>query len=204
MTKTETDEIQPGKIQPDGRRARGHESRRRIVEAMLALIGSGTISPSAEEVAARAEVGLRTVFRHFDDMDRLYREISANIAAELWPIATAPLPEGDWRVRLGELIDRRARVFEKMIPYKIAADVHRHRSDFLQVEHEELSRFQRDTLRAALGPRLCRNVLRLETIDLLMSFDAWRRMRLDQKLTVAQCKKLLTAALEALLAGEDE
>ncbi|MDO8421373.1 MAG: TetR/AcrR family transcriptional regulator [Parvibaculum sp.] len=199
MTKAET-----GEVQADGRRARGHENRRKIVEAMLALIGSGTISPRAEEVAARAEVGLRTVFRHFDDMDSLYQEISASMSAELLPIATAPLPEGDWRVRLGELIERRARVFEKMMPFKIAADVHRHRSDFLQAEHDELARFQRDTLRGALGPRLCRNVLRLETIDLLMSFDAWRRMRLDQKLTVVQCKKLLTSAIAALLENDDE
>tara|TARA_R110002110_G_scaffold129314_7_gene309420 strand:- start:983 stop:1582 length:600 start_codon:yes stop_codon:yes gene_type:complete len=199
MAKAETDEIQA-----DGRRARGHENRRRIVEAMLALIGSGTISPRAEEVAARAEVGLRTVFRHFDDMDSLYREISASMAAELLPIAAAPLPEGDWRVRLGELVERRARGFEKMMPFKIAADVHRHRSEYLQVEHDELGRFQRDTLRAALGPRLCRNVIRLETLDLLMSFDAWRRMRLDQKLSVAQCKKLLTSAIAALFENENE
>ncbi len=199
MTKAET-----SVTEADGRRARGHENRRRIVEAMLALIGSGTISPRAEEVAARAEVGLRTVFRHFDDMDSLYREISASMAAELLPIATAPLPEGDWRVRLGELIERRARGFEKMMPFKIAADVHRHRSDFLQAEHDELARFQRDALCAALGPRLCRNVIRLETIDLLMSFDAWRRMRLDQKLSVAQCKKLLMTAISALLENEAE
>lgn len=199
MAKAET-----GTVQADGRRARGQENRRRIVEAMLALIGSGTISPRAEDVAARAEVGLRTVFRHFDDMDSLYREISASMSAELFPIATAPLPEGDWRVRLGELIERRARVFEKMMPFKIAADVHRHRSEYLQVEHDELGRFQRDTVRAAIGPRLCRNVIKLETLDLLMSFDAWRRMRLDQKLSVAQCKKLLTSASAALFENEGE
>tara|TARA_R110000868_G_scaffold20217_3_gene85826 strand:+ start:3735 stop:4334 length:600 start_codon:yes stop_codon:yes gene_type:complete len=199
MTKAET-----SGIQADGRRARGHENRRRIVEAMLALIGSGTISPRAEEVAARAEVGLRTVFRHFDDMDSLYREISASMSAELLPIAVAPFPEGNWRTRLGELTERRARVFEKMMPFKIAADVHRHRSDFLQAEHDEMTRFQRDTLCTALGPRHCRDVIRLETLDLLMSFDAWRRMRHDQKLSVAQCKKLLTLAIAALFENEDE
>lgn len=44
---------------------------------MLELVREGDISPSAELVAARADVGLRTVFRHFKDLDSLYREMSA-------------------------------------------------------------------------------------------------------------------------------
>lgn len=188
----------------DGRRARGAENRRKIVNAMLTLIGEGAISPSAEEVASRAEVGLRTVFRHFDDMESLYREISASMSAELMPIASAPLPDGSWRDRFAELVERRARVFEKMMPFKIAADVHRHRSAFLRDEHVQLAHMQRETLRAALGPRLCRNKLRFEALEVLMSFDAWRHMRLDQNLAVAQAKNLLVLTAQALLRDEDE
>ena len=55
----------------DGRRQRSLTSQRRIVEAMLALVGEGHLTPSAELVAERAEVGLRTVFRQFKDMDTL-------------------------------------------------------------------------------------------------------------------------------------
>ena len=43
---------------------------------MLELVRAGAISPNAEEVAERAGVGLRTVFRRFDDMDSLYREMA--------------------------------------------------------------------------------------------------------------------------------
>ncbi len=184
---------------PDGRRARGHENRRKIVEAMLHLIGEGSISPSAEEVAAQAQVGLRTVFRHFDDMDSLYREISELMAAELMPIAAAPLPEGGWRERLTELVDRRARVFEEMMPFKIAADVHRHRSPFLRDEQEQLNMMQRQTVRAALPPELRKSGLVLEALDLLFSFDSWRRMRQDQRLSVPQAKKLVLFMISALL-----
>ena len=187
---------------PDGRRARGHENRRKIIEAMLGLIGGGAISPSAEEVAARAGVGLRTVFRHFDDMDSLYREISELMTAELMPIATAPLPPGGWRARLAELVERRSRVFEKMMPFKIAADVHRHRSVFLRDEHAQLSAMQRATLREALPPKLRLGGAAFEALDLLMSFDSWRRLRQDQKLPVAQAKKTLLLAVYALLENE--
>ncbi len=188
----------------DGRRARGAENRRKIVEAMLALIGEGAISPSAEDVASRAEVGLRTVFRHFDDMESLYREISALMSAELMPIASAPLMGSNWRDRFSELVERRARVFEKMMPFKIAADVHRHRSIFLRDEHVQLTQLQRETLCAALGPQLCQNKLRFEALEVLASFDAWRHMRLDQNLTVAQAKNLLIQTAMTLLNDEDQ
>ncbi|MFZ3033764.1 MAG: TetR/AcrR family transcriptional regulator [Parvibaculum sp.] len=186
----------------DGRRVRGQENRRKIVEAMLALIGEGMISPSAEEVAARAEVGLRTVFRHFDDMDSLYREISALMSAELMPIATAPFPEGSWQDRIFDLVQRRGRVFEKMMPFKIAADVHRHRSDFLNEEHAEVIGMQRRTLQAALGGKSRLDPLKFEALNLVMSFDAWRHMRIDQKLSVAQVTKILMMSAEALLRDE--
>jgi AcrR family transcriptional regulator len=187
----------------DGRRARGQENRRRIVEAMLALIGEGAISPSAEDVAARAQVGLRTVFRHFDDMESLYRELSTVMFDELMPIASAPFPDGGWRERLGELIERRAKVFEKMMPFKNAADVHRHRSDHLRDEHARLGELQRITLCNALGDEPAVDGLRLEALDLLFSFDVWRHMRHEQKLTVDQCKALLRLTVFTLMTHGD-
>jgi AcrR family transcriptional regulator len=192
----------PKADEPDGRRVRGHENRRKIIEAMLGLIGEGAISPSAEDVAARAAVGLRTVFRHFDDMDSLYRELSELMGAELMPIATAPLPDGDWRERLTEIVERRARVFERMMPFKAAADVHRHRSAFLRNEHAQLAEMQRTMLRQALPMNLRSGGTTFEALDLLTCFDSWRRLRQDQNLSVAQAKKTILAAATALLEGE--
>ena len=48
----------------DGRIQRSERSRETIVQAMLDLIGEGTLSPTAQQVAVRADVGVRTVFRH--------------------------------------------------------------------------------------------------------------------------------------------
>jgi hypothetical protein len=103
---------------------------------------------------------------------------------------------------LGELIERRAKVFEKMMPYKNAADVHRHRSDYLRDEHAILGVFQRATLINALGEKLAIEGPRLEALDLLFSFDVWRHMRQEQKLDVDQCKALLTLTTHSLLASE--
>jgi AcrR family transcriptional regulator len=53
----------------DGRRQRSSRSRERIVLAMIDLIRAGEMSPAAARVAEKANVGLRTVFRHFEEME---------------------------------------------------------------------------------------------------------------------------------------
>ena len=97
-------------LETDGRRLRAVRSRDQIVEAMLALVGEGEMNPSAAQVAARAQVGLRSVFRHFEDMDALYREMSARIEAEILPLVSAPFVARDWRGRICELLARRAQI----------------------------------------------------------------------------------------------
>src|SRR3546814_1040902 len=102
---------------------------------MLDLIEGGDPMPSAARVAEEAGVGLRTVFRHFDDMDSLYSEISATIAERVMPIVTAPYAGADWRANLRDLTQRRVRVFEAMLPFRLAAHIKRYQSPFLIAEY---------------------------------------------------------------------
>ncbi len=104
----------------DGRRERSRSSRARIVQAMLDLVGGGHIAPSAAEVAEQAGVGLRSVFRHFDDMDSLYSEMSDAIEVRLMPVLLKPLAATEWKPRVRELAERRMTVFETMLPYRIS------------------------------------------------------------------------------------
>lgn len=182
----------------DGRRRRGEESRRRIAAAMLDLIREGETSPRAEDVAARADVGLRTVFRHFDDMDSLYSEITTYMAAELLPILSEPLSLERWDVTLNQLVDRRVRGFEKMMPFRIASDVHRHTSEYLKLEHLALLKLLRNNLRAAVPAALREDRIMFEALDMILSIDAWRRLRLDQGLSVNQTRKAVLEAARAL------
>jgi AcrR family transcriptional regulator len=63
-------------IRIDGRRLRTAESRRRVVAALLDCVRDGDFDPSAEVVASRAGVGLRTVFRLFTDKEGLFRQMT--------------------------------------------------------------------------------------------------------------------------------
>ncbi|MBW8811995.1 MAG: TetR/AcrR family transcriptional regulator [Caulobacterales bacterium] len=179
----------------DGRRRRGQDNRERIVTALMALIHEGNLSPSAEQVAAQADVGLRTVFRHFQDMDSLYREISKVIEAELQLIIARPMQAQDWRGRLMELIARRAEVFERIGPFKRAADALRHRSRFLGSDHDRLVGGLRALLTAVLPPQIVSDPLKMEALDLLMSFEAWSRLRQEQRLPPDRAQAVVEAAV---------
>jgi len=170
--------------QLDGRRQRADASRRRIAQAMIELARAGEIAPSADLVAEHAGVGRRTVFRLFNDMEGLYREMHAVMVARLQPIFAPPLQGRTWRERLDELIARRAEAFEDMLPVKTAAEAHRHRSAFLQSGHRKLTQMQRQMLQTVLPPNLAAE--RLEALDLALSFEAWRRLRQEQRLSPKQ------------------
>ncbi|MEZ5995799.1 MAG: TetR/AcrR family transcriptional regulator [Hyphomonadaceae bacterium] len=182
----------------DGRRRRSDASRRRIALAMLDLAREGEAAPSADMVAERAGVGRRTVFRLFSDMDGVYREMHAVMVERLQPQFLAPFKASGWRARLDELVDRRSRMFDEMLAIKSAADAHRYRSNFLQREHKRLTRLQRDTLRAILPAALAEGAV-LEALDLALSFEAWRRLRHEQSLSLKQASAVLRQLVRALV-----
>ncbi len=183
----------------DGRRLRSADSRARIVAAMLALIEEGDISPGAEAVAARAEVGLRTVFRHFKDMDSLYQEMIEVIAGVMRQAGAAPIQATAWRDRIVELVTRRADVFERIAPFKRAADAHRLRSPVFEVAGERMARALREIIRRELPDEALADPVLLESLDLLLSFEAWSRLRREQDLGPAQTCAVLEGVVRRLI-----
>lgn len=190
----------PRKQKQDGRRLRSAASRRRIVEAMRDLVREGAVSPRAEEVAARADVGLRSVFRHFDDMESLYREISELIFAEVTPMLRLPPPAGTVDEIIDEMIDRRTKLFERIMPFRTAADANAYRSTFLAEDRSNMNAQFRDIMRSSLPADIRKDRTLLEALDATLSFDFWRRLRIDQNLSVAQGKRVVEATASALLA----
>ncbi len=186
----------------DGRRLRSAASRRRIVEAMRDLIREGTISPRAEEVAARADVGLRSVFRHFDDMESLYREIGDLILVDVAPMLELPPPSGTADEILEEMIERRAKLFERIMPFRVAADMNAHRSPFLADDRARMNTAFRDIMRSALPAAIRKDRVLVDALDAVLSFDFWRRLRLDQRLSISQARRVVEAAAAPLIGAK--
>ena len=184
----------------DGRRARTVASRARILEAMIDLLQEGETQPSAEAVAAKAGVGVRTVFRLFSDVDGLYRGLQRTMAERLAPILAEPVT-GALAERLDLLVGRRAQIFEEMARPKAFADMHRARSSELQETHRLFIVAQRALLLGHLDGLLPDDVDLASALDLALSFDAWRRLRDDQGLSREVAERVMRRMARALIAS---
>jgi len=185
-------------LSSDGRLRRGERSREAIVAALFELVGEGVLQPTAQQVAARAGVGIRSVFRHFDDMDSLFATMDARLRADALPILREA-PAGSLRERARALVQRRARLFERVAPYKRSANVQRWRSDFLRSRHAHLVRELRADLLRSLPELSEAPAETVDSIDLITSFEAWDRLRADQRLSRERAEATLERALLALL-----
>jgi AcrR family transcriptional regulator len=184
----------------DGRKQRSQSSRARIVRALLHLVANGDYAPSAAKVAEAAGVGLRSVFRHFDDMDLLYREMAETISANVLPLLHKPLEGDDWRERLLAMAQCRARVFEMMLPYRISANLKRFQSEFLMQDYRRLLRMEKSLVEAQLPDSVRADAVAVHAINAVLSFQNWRLLRHDHALPVEEAQAVVERLLRAALA----
>jgi AcrR family transcriptional regulator len=186
-------------VRVDGRRLRTAESRRRVVAALLECARAGEFDPSAEAVAARAKVGLRTVFRLFTDKEGLFREISETVRAQVAALVLVP-PKGEtWRERLDDLMKRRFAAFEEAMPFRRAALTHSHHSAVISANNTAIQGVLRHALTKVLPEDVVADRPTFEAIDMALCIDAWIRLRTDQDLKPAQARAAVQRMVGALL-----
>ena len=186
----------------DGRVRRGAQNRGRILDALYALVGEGELQPTAEQVARRAGVGERTVFRHFEDMDTLHSELSSRLRRQIQPILDEPPVRGSLEERVRGFVARRTRLFESILPYHRSALLQRPNSPFLQRAHAENVRALREDLTRALAPELDGDDgPQADALELVASIEAWDRLRGEQRLGRDRAARVLETAVLVLLTG---
>jgi len=195
LTPPESGEI----VRMDGRRQRTAESRRRVIAALLACVRAGDFDPSAEVVAARAGVGLRTVFRLFVDKEGLFREMSAAVLTQMASLALAPLKGETWRERLDDMMKRRFIAFEDAMPFRRAALAHAHYSSVISANNRAIQAALRHTLSTVLPAEIVADRSTFEAVDMALCIDVWIRLRTDQDLKPAQAKAAINRVVGALL-----
>jgi len=187
-------------IAVDGRRQRSADSRQRILSAMRALIQEGKPDPAAEDVAQRAGVGLRTVFRLFRDMESVCAEMLIPQRQVFFACFTSPFTRPAGRARLHELFDRLAELYEANMPLRRAGSIRRYSSPSLAAAMLELDNAVAGFIRGQLTDTSPSYVYRLEMLTFLMSYDSWMRLRDQQALGPNETKALLDQAINAALA----
>jgi AcrR family transcriptional regulator len=175
----------------DGRIQRSERSRTAIVQAMLELIREGSLSPTAQQVAERADVGVRTVFRHFSDMETLFSTMNEQIKGEVESLFIEKVQTGPYEQRVDGLIERRMEIFATLAPYIRSSTLQRWRSAFLQAEHERTIRTFRLDLRRWLPEVESLPAEVGDALELIVSFEALNRLRVDQRLTLRRTVAVL-------------
>lgn len=184
---------------PDGRKQRSERSRQAIVDAMLEIIMSGKMEPSAAEIAEKAGVSARTVFRHFEEMDSLYSEMTERMEAEILPIIQQPFTGEGWRAQLDQLLDRRAMIYERIMPLKIAASIRRFGSDYLMLNYQRFVHLERTGLEGVLPDSIRKDAALFSAVEMCAGFQTWRRLRQDQELSTDQAAKVVRLAISRLV-----
>ncbi len=180
---------------PDGRAARRKVSRRKIIDCTRKLMVEGYAQPTAEQIANRTGLTTRTLFRHFPDMDSLYLDVLSESLELARAVVDEPLPPGSPAEQLRRIVDRRARVYEHLLPTQISQTLLEHRSDRAQSDTRNDVKRRRKRLKEILPPEIVSDPLLFEAIDGVMSVVFWVSLRRDQKLSAKRAKEVLLCAV---------
>lgn len=190
----------------DGRRLRAARNREAVVKAVLEIIRAqgGGPAPSATEVARRAQVSERTVFRHFADLDSLFLAAAAmqrpTLMAHLSPRPDQPELER----RLAAIVRLRSRLYEEIAPVRRVAMRLASRHDVLATSIEEVHQASRAQLAETFQPELrqvsgARRRDLLDELDLVTSWETWEVLRQRQGCSVDRARKIVSDMLSMLL-----
>lgn len=165
-------------------------SKERVVAAAIELLAEGNMSPTAHDIAKRANLGRRTVFRQFRDMEQLYESIIDVIQSRLTVIAR-PLQSVDWKAKVKEIAERRISYYQEFLPIQRAANAHIHRSPSLQASMMRRKNIMRAFLESSLPREVLNNTVLVEAIDLCLSYETWERLRFQQNLSQLDTMKVI-------------
>ncbi len=188
----------------DGRRARSHRTRAAVAEAMLDCLEDGLLRPSAKQVAERAGVSSRAVFRHFDNMEALLEEAAQlqieRVVGQLPPVVT----EGSLEQRIDALVLHSVRRNEIIAPVRRAALLSEPFSKVIRERHAWMRAAARRQVRSAFAPELAalsdpQRSDRIAALRALLSFGYWEELRRHARLSEDAASRVLRDAVQALL-----
>lgn len=138
----------------DGRHERSRRTREAIVLALTALLDEGRIEPTAPEIAARADVALRSIAQHFPTREDLLAAVAEHHRARLPREEideSAPLAE-----RLASFVRQRAELLEASRVMRRAAAVMAGRSPAVEAAERAAAAARRVVAARAFAPELAK------------------------------------------------
>jgi AcrR family transcriptional regulator len=196
----------------DGRQRRATISKALVVGALLDLLRAGEIDPSIRDIATRAGVSERTVFRHYEDTEQLFAAAVIEQLRRIAPLMDMPRTSGPRRGRVADLVRQRVRLYEELTPVMRAA---MREAPLHPVIREGDDRFQaalRGQVNAvfaeeiASAPKKDQRLL-VACLEAMTSWSVWESLRTTQRLGIDVAASVMKRGVDAVLrdaAGDED
>jgi len=184
---------------PDGRRLRSDRSKKAIIDAMMDMISEGNLMPTAQQVSERAGVGIRSVFRHFEDMENLFSLCDDARRQSYEEIFLSGNREGTLSERIVHAAEQHAKGYELHGNITRMTLAQRWRYKILRQNYARYQRGLRKDLENWLPEITHLDTTTREAIDAVASFEFWNRLREDQGLSKNSAINVVVEVLKGLI-----
>ncbi len=193
--------------EPSGRQSRSAQSRLAICEACLDLVQEGTLQPSADQIAERADVSRRSIFNHFTDLAELYDAVVEAGMKRCAPLLEA-ISEGEPIARrVDHLVEVRSKFLEATAAFTRALTAQalvgpasdqalRVSRNALRLQHQDVERLFRRELAELPGPERAEV---LEAMSASMAPVLWGHLRRGRGNFVSSARAVMKRMLSAIL-----
>lgn len=183
-------------VDPDGRVARGYRTREAVIDALYDLFAEGNLTPTFQELAARAGRTPRAIYHHFADLDAVVVALAEEQVRRHARLFVARPLKGALSERVDGIVAHRSELFEVIAPARRAALAAMHSSPALRARQTLLAAHLRQQLERTFEPELAARdrtarAEALELLDLHTSWETWDRLRTWQNLSADRTRVLL-------------
>lgn len=187
----------------DGRRARGLRTRDAIVSALLDLIGGGDVAPTAQRIADRAGVSVRSVYQHFADVEGLYADAAERTYEWARETAKEIAPDLPTARKVDAYVDGRASSLETLLAFHRAVRLMEPTSERVRNYRVAMEKWEKERIAKVFATELramdaTQRGAVLAGIDVLASADSWDHLRRNGQ-SARAARQVLRSGLLCLL-----
>lgn len=191
----------------DGRSARANRTRDAVVDAFLELTEEGHLRPTARQISDRAGVSLRSVFQHFEDLEKLFATAADHQVERLRHLQVEISPDLPFEDRLDMFVRARGAILEKVSPVRRAALLAAPFSEELSRRLRWSREMNRDEVERVFADELgqlpaTRRRLISAALHSCTDWYTWETLRVHSGLSVDDAIKTMSLTIRALLKKE--
>lgn len=178
-----------------------------MLDAVLDLFDEDCLAPSAQEVADRSGVSLRSVYRYYQDLDELVRAaIERNVERAAPQFIVEGLGEGPLGERIDRIVARRLALYESMGSTMRAALLRSRDHEVIREQVESNRRRLLKQVQQMFDPELRgrpaperREIV--AALDLLLGFESLEHLRRRRGMSGPEARRVLVRGARSLLEG---